>query len=204
MPPTLHCTPEPRLCTDADAPPATRAAFAQSDAHGVLHLATTALKDDLDAPLAWARELGRQFLARVCQTRDPQTAEAPDAMQRIAFLATVPPMRGAEYVSDALLTRLWDEMRALAATESAAHASGLEGWLRERSPAWHLVGRVTFHLAENKRNEQQPFASLATYTEKLSAAGTPQHTPLGRALQTYATKKDQPALDALLAPVRAA
>lgn len=53
---------------------------------------------------------------------------------------------------------------SLSRKESAAHAGGLEAWLRERNPLWHLVGRVTFHLAENKRNEQQPFAFLATYT----------------------------------------
>ena len=170
----------------------------------MLHLATAALKAELGSPFAWAREWGRQFLARLCQTRDPQSAEPPDAMQRLAFLATVPPMLGAEYVGDALLTRLWDDLRGITAQESAAYAGGLEGWLRERNPAWHLVGRVTFHLAENKRNEQQPFAFLATYTDKLSAAGTPQHTPLGRALQAYAEKKDQPALDSLLAPVRIA
>jgi superfamily II DNA or RNA helicase len=204
MPPTLHCTPEPRLAADAGAREPICDAFARSDAAGVLHLATAALKDDLDPPLAWAREWGRLFLVRVCQTRDPASVAAPDAMQRLAFLSTVPPMLGAEYVSDVLLTRLWDEMRALATEQSATHADGLEGWLRERNPLWHLVGRVTFHLAENKRNEQQPFAFLATYTDKLSAAGTPQHTPLGRALQTYATAKDQPALDSLLAPVRAA
>ncbi|MBX7211222.1 MAG: DEAD/DEAH box helicase [Verrucomicrobiaceae bacterium] len=204
MPSTLHCTPEPRLCTDAETTPATHSAFAQSDAHGILHLATAALKEDLDAPLAWAREWGRQFLARVCQTRDPNSAEPPDAMQRLAFLAAVPPMLGAEYVTDTLLTRLWYDLRTITATESTANTGGLEGWLRERNPAWHLVGRVTFHLAENKRNEQQPFAFLATYTDKLSATGTPQHTPLGRALQAYAEKKDQPALDSLLAPVRVA
>ena len=204
MPDTLHCTPEPRLAPAADAPRGIAAAFTNGDSAGVLHLATAALKDDLDAPLAWAREWGRQFLARVCQTRDPQNAEAPDAIQRLAFLATVPPIRGAEYVCDSLLTRIWDEMRALATAESATHTGGLEGWLRERNPAWHLVGRVTFHLAENKRNEQQPFAFLATYTEKLSAAGTPQHTPLGRALLAYKEAKDQSALNSLLAPVKTA
>lgn len=204
MSPSLHCTPEPRLVCDAAMSPDIQAAFAQGDAHGILHLATAALKTEVDAPLAWAREWGRQFLARVCQTRDAQSAEPPEAMQRLAFLATVPPMLGAEYVSDALLTHLWDDLRSITAQEAAAHAGGLEGWLRERNPAWHLVGRVTFHLAENKRNEQQPFAFLATYTDKLSATGTPQHTPLGRALQAYAEKQDQPALDSLLAPVRVA
>src|SRR5690606_21677708 len=112
---------------------------------------------ELDAPLSWLREWGRQFLARLCQTRDPLSAEPPPLEARSAFLAEAPPMRGAEYLNDTLLVRIWDEMRAVVAEEVKAHAGGLEGWLRERSPLWHLVGRVTFHLAENKRNEQAPF-----------------------------------------------
>ncbi len=113
-------------------------------------------------------------------------------------------MRGAEYLNATLLQRLWDDMRALVSREAQSQANGLEGWLRDHSPLWHLVGRVTFHLAENKRNERLPFAFLATYTDKLSASGQLQHTPLGRALQAYAGQKDQAALDALLLPVRAA
>ena len=194
MPPAdelLFCTPEPRLCVGEDVPRVLAAAFAKSDASGLLHLATSALKDDIAAPLAWAREWGRQFFARLCQTRDPATVEPPDVLARTAFLAEAPPLRGAEYLDDALLLRLWQDLRAAVADEAAAHAGGLEGWLRERSALWHLVGRVTLHLAENKRNEQLPFAFLATYTDQLSAAGQLQHTPLGRALQIYAGKKDQ-------------
>ncbi len=207
MPPAddfLSCTPEPRLCIGENAPRSFVAAFAKSDASGLLHLATSALKDDIVAPLAWARGWGRQFFSRLCQTRAPATVEPPDALARIAFLAEAPPLRGAEYLDDALLLRLWRDLRALVAEEAAAHAGGLEGWLRERSPLWHLVGRVTLHLAENKRNEQLPFAFLATYTDQLSAAGQLQHTPLGRALQLYTGKKDQAVLDSLLQPVRAA
>lgn len=200
----LSCTPEPRLRVGEPAPRAIAAAFAESDAAGVLHLATAALNDELDAPLAWAREWGRQFFARLCQTRDPVAVETPPEAVRLSYLAEAPPIRGAEYLSDALLLRLWEEMRARSAEEAAAHPGGLEGWLRDRNPLWHLVGRVTFHLAENKRNEERPFAFIATYTDQLSASGQLQHTPLGRALQAYAGKKDQAALDSLLQPVRAA
>ncbi|HEV7404451.1 MAG TPA: DEAD/DEAH box helicase [Chthoniobacteraceae bacterium] len=203
-PGALYCTPEPRLAAGESAPAALAEAFAKGEAAGLLHLATIALKDELAPPLAWAREWGRRFVARLCQTRNPATVELPEPDARAAFLAEAPPLRGAEYLSDALLARLWEELRATVAAEAAAHADGLAGWLRERNPLWHLVGRVTFHLAENKRNEQVPFAFLATYTDRLSASGQLQHTPLGRALQEYAGKKDQAALDSLLQPVRLA
>ncbi len=201
---TLSCTPEPRLCVGREASRAIVSAFAKGEAAGLLHLATAGLKEELDAPLAWLREWGRKFLARLCQTRDPAGVELPSDASRAEFLTEAPPMRGAEYLSDALLVRLWEELRKEAAAEAADHRDGLGGWLRDRNSLWHLVGRVTFHLAENKRNEQVPFAFLATYTDQISATGQLQHTPLGRALQVYAGKKDQRTLDSLLQPVRLA
>ncbi len=200
----LFSTPEPRLCAGIGASEAIAAAFAEGDAAGVLYLATAGLKDELALPMAWAREWGRQFITRLCQTRDPARVEPPLEAARLAFLAEAPPMRGAEYLSDALLIRLWDELREATRSEAGAHSGGLEGWLRDRNPLWHLVGRVTFHLAENKRNPEFPFAFLSTYADQLSAAGQVQHTPLGRALQAYSGKKDEAALDSLLQPVRTA
>ncbi len=59
------------------------------------------------------------------------------------------------------------------------------------------MGRVTFHLAENKRNPAYPFAFLATYTHRVSEQGKVQHLPLGRALEEYAGAKNRAALAAL-------
>ena len=81
---------------------------------------------------------------------------------------------------------------------------GLTAYLREKNPLWRLVGRVTFHLAENKRDTQHPFAFLATYTGRLSAQGRPQHKPLGQALKEYLGEENRPALVQLLTPVNRA
>jgi len=201
---SLFCTPEPRLAAGDAAGRAVVAAFADGDARGVLHLAGAGLREELPPALAWAREWGRRFLASLCQHRDPATLPPASVLDREDFIASAPPLRGAEYLSPELAHRIWEELRSLAAAESAAHSGGLEGWLREHSPVWHLVGRVTLHLAENKRNEEKPFAFLATYTDKVSSAGRVQHLPLGRAVQAYTEQKNQAVLDALLRPVRTA
>ncbi len=65
------------------------------------------------------------------------------------------------------------------------------GVAQESNPLWHEVGRVTFHLAENKRDPERPFAFLATYTHRLSEQGKAQHLPMARALQEYAGAKDK-------------
>jgi non-specific serine/threonine protein kinase len=200
----LGCTPEPRLYAGSEASAGVCEAFAAGDASGMLYLATVALKETLVPELAWARDWGRLFLTQLCQRRDPGAVAAPSADALLHALQAVPPMPGAEYVSEALLVRLWEELREAVSVAAATHEAGLAGWLQQRSPLWHLVGRVTFHLAENKRNETHPFAFMATYTEQLTAGGRLQHTPLGRALQQYAAQKNQPLLDALLLPVREA
>jgi non-specific serine/threonine protein kinase len=67
-----------------------------------------------------------------------------------------------------------------------------------------LLGRVTFHLAENKGDPERPFAFLATFTHRLSGQSRLQHLPLAQALKTYADAREQVKLAALLEPVRRA
>ena len=76
--------------------------------------------------------------------------------------------------------------------------------LKHFSPAWNLVGRVHFNLAENRRDEEAPFAFLATYTGRLSAHGKAQHLPLGQALREYAGEAKRDRLLSLLLPVQRA
>ena len=45
-------------------------------------------------------------------------------------------------------------------------------YLVHYNPNWNKVGRVCFHLAENKTNTTHPFAFLATYTTHLTENST--------------------------------
>jgi len=161
-------------------------------------LSTDLLTTELEPPWKWLREFAQQFFTRLCQTKDASSIPAPSLTD---FMAAAPPFAGAEYLTAEVLERWWLD---LAQHIAQLATQGVEAWLREECPAWHVVGRVTFHLAENKTDTQRPFAFLATFTEKLSATGQPQHLPLARALQLYSGQKDQTALNALLAPVRTA
>ena len=64
-----------------------------------------------------------------------------------------------------------------------------------------MVGRVCFHLAENKRDPDYPFAFIATYVDRVSAKATPRHLPLGQALDDYAGARNRKKLLTLLAPL---
>ncbi|MBA3847015.1 MAG: DEAD/DEAH box helicase, partial [Planctomycetes bacterium] len=129
---------------------------------------------------------------------------APEAGELQALMWSAPPMDGAEYLSLEVLTRLWHELDVALHAELAASGQPLADFLKARNPAWNLVGRVHVHLAENRTDEQAPFAFLATYTTRLSAQGKAQHQPLGQALREYAAAADKERLLALLAPLQRA
>ncbi|MEZ5384721.1 MAG: DEAD/DEAH box helicase [Prosthecobacter sp.] len=196
-------TPEGCLLLEGRAENAVERRLAATGGTGslLLLLASELHAAELEPPFRWLRELAQQFFTRLCQTKDALATPVPSLAERESFIAAAPPFPGAEYLTPEVVERWWLDL----ARHIAEFAKGdVESWLRSECPAWHVVGRVTFHLAENKTDSQRPFAFLATFTEKLSATGQPQHLPLARALQLYAAQKDQTALQALLAPVRIA
>lgn len=179
-----------------------------SSAHVLLRLATRALEAALPPPGAFWREFGRRYLTALCHMPEPPTKgagiEAPTESELSSLVDGAPPMAGGEYLRVEVLRALWIEVDALAMTEIRACEGGAQAWLKAQNPLWHLVGRVTFHLAENKRDQARPFAFMATYTHRISDQAKPQYLPLGRALQEYAGARNRNALLALLAPVQRA
>ncbi len=116
----------------------------------------------------------------------------------------VPPMAGAEYLTPYLLADLWHRIDAAFDTELAVANLTVQEFLKSRHPAWNLVGRVHFNLAENRKDEDAPFAFLATYTTRLSLEAKAQHLPLGKALQEYSGASNRDRLLSLLVPVQRA
>ncbi len=185
------------------------AAFTESSARGLLSLAARRVEAGA-WPAEWLfwREFADSFLTALAHSpemTEGQTASAtaPPADLFFALTLRIPAMRGAEYASPEAFAALWGELDTLARDEAKA-AGGLKPWLGQINPALHLLGKVTFHLAENKRSPETPFAFMATYTHRLSAQEKPVHLPLARALQEYAGAKNQAALRSLLEPVQQA
>jgi non-specific serine/threonine protein kinase len=113
-------------------------------------------------------------------------------------------MTGGEYLSAGVLEALWLELDAAFAAELRDSRLTVQEFLRMRNPAWNLVGRVHFNLAENRKDPDSPFAFLATYTTRLSAQAKAQHLPLGQALREYAGAANKERLLSLLLPVQRA
>ncbi|MGN6725369.1 MAG: DEAD/DEAH box helicase [Tepidisphaeraceae bacterium] len=180
-------------------------AFGVSWQAGFIWLVGRGLHASLPSTLLWARAFARRYLAELCRLNDAvldAPIDPPDDALLAAELAEAPPMTGGEALSVDGLRSWWRALDAFVRPQ--AETQGLATFLGELNPAWHGVGRVTFHLAENKRDPERPFAFLATYVSKLNAGGRSAHVPLSRALQEYAGARDKPALLRLLEPIHAA
>jgi superfamily II DNA or RNA helicase len=206
-----------RLLLSADAPALDAAvaerlqqAFARGPGHGLLQLGAAEVDTLLPPAFAYLRELGQRYVTALCtQAADHARAKkvevpAPAPEELDALVASAPPLPGAEYLRPAVLAELWSALDAAFAVELGASKATREAFLQQKHRAWHTVGRVHFNLAENRKDEEAPFAFLATYTAQLSAQGKAQHLPLGRALEEYAGKAKQAQLLALLLPVQRA
>ncbi len=181
-------------------------AFENGRGQGVLHLGAGELATELPATLAYFRGIGQTLVAKVCAELDPTDPKdlvipAPTPGEIDTFLHSAPPMQGAEYISSEWLLDLWFDMGKVLVTEAARHKDGVQGFLKKQSSVWNVMGRVCFHLAENKRDPEYPFAFMATYVHKVSKQATPKHLPLGQALKEYAGAKNRKKLAALLAPI---
>jgi superfamily II DNA or RNA helicase len=185
-------------------------AFGRGTGHGLLCLGADEVGTALPPVLSYWRELGARYVTALCalpnisdgQIKTPVPIPADEELSKLA--AAAPPMMGAEYLTASVLADLWRGIDAAFDAERVEAKLSVQEFLKSRHPAWNLVGRVHFNLAENRKDDEAPFAFLATYTTRLSAQAKAQHLPLGKALQEYAGAKNRERLLSLLMPVQRA
>jgi superfamily II DNA or RNA helicase len=187
-----------------------RDAFARGSGHGLLLLGAGEIGTALPPIFSYWREFGGRYVTALCTQPDTETSRqdpevpAPPESELAQLVLGAPVMTGAEYLTAALLHALWQEMDRAFRVELSESKCGVQDFLKRRNSAWNLVGRVHFNLAENRKDEQAPFAFLATYTTQLSAHAKAQHLPLGQALREYAGAANKGRLLSLLLPVQRA
>ncbi len=184
-------------------------AFASAQAEGLFTLATEKLEPPLPASFGYWRGFARRYLTELCHTPEGVDAQIdaipPPASAELAeLLLSVPPMPGAEYLTCDVLQDTWIDLDTWVRGKIASGKQGLSEFLKQQAPLWHQVGRVCFHLAENRRDPDYPFAFLATYASSITDGARVQYQPLSKALQEYAGTKNKKALIKLLSPVHLA
>ena len=190
-------------------------AFARGTGHGLLRLGACEVGQVLSPAFAWWRDFAARYVGALCllapgaasdtSSSSVLPAVPPPTDGEIATLVlTAPMMPGAEYLNADVLLALWDELGAAFTASLARSGADLQTFLKGLNPAWNLVGRVHFNLAENRHDPELPFAFMATYTTRLSPQAKAQHVPLGQALREYSGAANRDGLLSLLVPVQRA
>ncbi len=208
--PTLYLTPEGTLHLDSESNTKLIVRLRDATTPGtlLLILASDAADGALDEDLTFWRSMAREFITRLCHLPGIKDGAwragpaLPSEPEIEALIQSAPPVLGMEYLVPSVIAALWQNMVEAIAGEASKHGDDIEAVLRELHPVWRTVGRVTLHLAENKRDNERPFAFLATYVHRLNARAEAEHLPLARALKDHAA--DHAMLRSLLAPLQAA
>ena len=149
----------------------------------------------LSPSLNYWRGFAGVFAQKLCRTPDLEAlrhrADIPISQDELRrYLDQVPLMVGSEYVSLSLLEAIWSGLDTAFALAIKSYSGSVAGFIRTYSPNVHLVGRIFFHLVENK-NGDNPFAFMATYSTGLSDTGRSKHLPLKHALAEYGQESEK-------------
>jgi len=123
---------------------------------------------------------------------DLQQAELEQLCEELPFVI------GMEYINNDWLSRLWEALLAVFKKEIKGYDGTVARYFAERNSHINVVGRVFFHLVENKE-EKFPFAFMATYSTKPVKSKRAIHTPLKNALEEF--EGDEKKLLSLIATV---
>ena len=139
-----------------------RNAFERGSGHGLLQLGAAEAGAVLPPVFSYWREFGAWYVTALCTHPDTEAPRkvrvpAPGAAELDRLVLAAPPMTGAEYLTAEVLGALWQELDNAFGIELAESKCGIQDFLKRRNPAWNLVGRVHFNLAENRKDPDAPF-----------------------------------------------
>jgi len=170
-------------------------AFAKSPYEAFFHLAF--VKDDiqLSANLAFWKKLASYFVETLRITPSLETLREKQSIVADDFffsqlLSKAPFFQGSEYLNISSLEYHWNELNSYFQKKIAKYKGTVEGFFRQYSPDIHLVGKIYFHLVEAK-DQNAPFAFMATYSVGLNKKKESKHRPLQYALTEFADDQDK-------------
>lgn len=148
-------------------------------------------------------DISMRFLCRVadsyfrCLTSLPEleisrekTEVRLDADTVLALEAAVPFVIGAEYLDSRWIGGAFAVLHNIFKKEIAAYSGTVAMYLAEQSQQLRVPERIFFHLVESNREEDFPFAFLATYATKDNRERI-NHKPLQYALVEYQTEREK-------------
>ena len=84
-------------------------------------------------------------------------------------------------ISAARLQMWWADLQAFFPEEIRRHRGSVQSYLQAKNSVWNLVGRVYFHLAENKAAPDHPCVQVPVLGGHLLEGSGPRRRPSSRA-----------------------
>tara|TARA_A100001015_G_scaffold239036_1_gene272227 strand:- start:827 stop:3502 length:2676 start_codon:yes stop_codon:yes gene_type:complete len=179
--------------------------FNKDYANGLLHLVKYPEIRKKSTSISFWYEFGSEVLRNFCTiTENSDLSVTPDDELIRKYLNFSPNFLGREYLDYELLRSLWERLNVLLRSGIKDCNNSFRQFIESNYPEWAQVGRINFHLAETKKQDNLPFAFLATYTTRISNKARIQHIPLGRIILEYADKKKKNLLLSVLKPIKEA
>lgn len=152
--------------------------------------------DGLTESLRYLIEIAAVFLRRLAlnpdleRLRERAMAEL-DEDSTVKLLNRAPYMYGQAFLNREWIERAWHNLHEAYACRLQTWEGGIEPLLSAGNTQVQFVGRIYFHLVENKETEEYPFSFMATYAAEGEAAGKSRHLPLKNALIEYGDDNDK-------------
>lgn len=172
---------------------------------GLLTLAVSTELRRLSPSTSFWYEFISEVLKHYCTIKENSDLEVRPEQEAInKFLRYCPELKGQDHLDEPYLHELWSKLNAELNRSLAEHSGDFRQFIEANYSEWAQVGRINFHLAETGKDDQGPFAFLATYTTRVSSKSRIQHVPLGRVVSDYVKNKQNDLLLSILSPIRQA
>ncbi len=136
----------------------------------------------------WLEQLRR--LPVLEDKREKITLIFPD-QEVFELIEDAPFFTGSEYLNSEILKEWWQRLTGFFKKEIKGFKGSVEAFFKQFSDDIHLVGKIHFHLVENRKGSAAPFAFLATYSAGYNENDQLQHRPLQYAMTEYADDQEQ-------------
>ncbi len=149
--------------------------------------------------ITFLHSISEKFIDNISKDSDIEITRTPkqiDDETAIEILHIVPYATGIEFINISWIKNIWKELCIAFEDEIAVFEGSVSDYLHSKKSNINVVGRVFFHLVEN-RDPEYPFAFLSTYST--GSKNNVSHLPLKNALIEY--NKEQNKLIALLSTI---
>ena len=166
-------------------------AFGSSQGEGLFLLATERLEGPLPPAFSYWRDFAAGYLTALCHTPEIAGLELeaippPTSGELATLILSVPPMQGAEYLSEATLLDAWNDLDAWTRDAIAAGGEGLSGFLKRRAAPLAPGGAGLLSPGRKPPQPGLPLRLPGDLRAERGSGSRVQYQPLSRALRELA------------------